>query len=63
KEKPKQSSDRTKVYIIMPKDSLWSIASAEYGDPAFWRPIADKNKIENPRVLEPGTEIVIPPLD
>jgi LysM repeat protein len=63
KEKPKQSSDRTKVYTIMPKDSLCSIASAEYGDPSFWRPIADKNKIENPRVIEPGTEIVIPPLD
>ncbi|NYT10296.1 MAG: LysM peptidoglycan-binding domain-containing protein [Methanosarcinales archaeon] len=63
KEKPKQSSDRTKVYTIRQKDSLWSIAAIEYGDPALWRPIADANKIINPRVLEPGREIAIPPLD
>ena len=62
KEKPTKSSDRTKTYTIKQGDSLWAIAAREYGDPASWRPIADKNRIENPRLLEIGREITIPPL-
>ena len=41
-------------------DALWRIAAEEYGDPAQWRPIAAANNITNPRVLEPGTELIIP---
>lgn len=63
REKPKKSSDRTKTYTIKQGDSLWAIAAREYGDPASWRPIADKNRIENPRLLEIGIEITIPPLE
>lgn len=58
-----QSSDKTKIYITKQGDSLWAIAAREYGDPFFWRPIADKNNIENPRLLEIGKEIIIPPLE
>jgi hypothetical protein len=56
------SPDRTKRRIVKQGDNLWLLAAKEYGDPAKWRPIADKNEIENPRFLEPGTEILIPPL-
>ena len=63
REKPLKSSDRTKTYSIKEGDSLWAIAAREYGDPAFWRLIADKNRIENPRLLEIGREITIPPLE
>ena len=63
REKPKKSSDRTKTYTIKQGDSLWAIAAREYGDPASWRHIADKNRIENPRLLEIGIEITIPPLE
>lgn len=59
---PLESSDRTKTYTIKQGDSLWSIAAREYGNPLFWRPIADENKIENPRLLHEGMEITIPPL-
>ena len=61
--KPLESSDRTKSYTIKQGDSLWAIAAREYGDAAFWRLIAGKNRIENPRVLEIGREITIPPLE
>ena len=63
KEKPLESRDRTKRYVLKQGDSLWQIAAKEYGDPAMWRAIAEANEIDNPRVLEIGKEIVIPPLE
>ena len=46
-------------------DTLSRIAAEEYGDPREWRHIADETAdvLENPRRLEPGTILVIPPLD
>jgi hypothetical protein len=58
-----QSADRTKVFQATEGDSLWSVAAREYGDPSLWRTIARKNGIEDPRSLEPGQELVIPPLE
>ena len=55
------SVDRTKTYMVKRGDTLSSIAAAEYGDPARWRPIAKANNIENPRILKPGP-LLIPPL-
>lgn len=63
RETPQHSSDKTKIYTVKEGDSLWSIAAFSYGDPGLWRPIADANRIENPRVVEAGTIIKIPPLD
>jgi LysM repeat protein len=66
KEAPKgtrtESADHVKTYVVKRGDSLSSIAAAEYGDPATWRPIATANAIDNPRVLVPGRRLVIPPL-
>ena len=63
KEIKRQSSDRTKSLTVCEGDSLWSIAALEYGDQGEWRHIAIANKIINPRILLPGTELVIPPLE
>ncbi len=63
KETSLQSADRTKTWTVKEGDSLWFIAAKEYGNPALWRPIAETNKIANPRVLKPGMELVIPPLE
>lgn len=57
-----QSSDHTRTYTVMRGDTLSAIAAALYRDPAKWRPIADANRIGNPRALVPGTVLVIPPL-
>ncbi len=54
------SSDITKKYIVKSGDSIWLIAAKEYGNPADWRLIAYANEIENPMVLSPGQEIIIP---
>jgi nucleoid-associated protein YgaU len=61
-EKPNQSSDWTKRRVLTQQDTLSLIAAVEYGDPALWRAIADENDIDNPRLLEAGREIRLPPL-
>jgi hypothetical protein len=61
-EKPTQSSDWTKRRVVTQQDRLCLIAAIEYEDASVWRVIADANDIENPRLLQPGQEILLPPL-
>lgn len=63
REKSRQSPDKTKIHTVIEGDSLWWMAYKEYGDPGLWRQIAAKNKIENPRFLDTGQDLVIPPLE
>jgi nucleoid-associated protein YgaU len=58
--RPRSSPLQAKTRLVQEGDSLWSIAAAEYGDPARWRPIAEANNITNPRELTPGQVLVIP---
>ena len=59
---PNQSSDWSKRVTITELDRLCLIAAVEYEDPTVWRVIADANEIDNPRLLQPGVEIRLPPL-
>ncbi|MEF8827476.1 MAG: LysM peptidoglycan-binding domain-containing protein [Haloarcula sp.] len=61
-ESPRHSTDRTTVHFVTEGDTLWAIAADEYGDAGEWRAIATANEITNPRSIEPGTELAIPPL-
>jgi len=59
----KSSPDKTKMRELNQGDSLWLIASQEYGDTSKWKEIADANpNIDNPRLVRPGIRLVIPPL-
>lgn len=58
----RNSPDRTKARTITESDRLYMFAYAEYGECGEWRRIAVENNIDNPRTLEPGTNIVIPPI-
>jgi hypothetical protein len=62
RETPTSSPDRFKKYLVKEGDSLWAMSAKAYGDASHWRLIADANGIDNPRVLEIGKELVIPPL-
>ena len=62
-ETPRESSDRTKQKVLKQGDQLWMIAGEEYRDPGFWREIARANNIDNPRLLETGRNIIVPPLE
>jgi len=54
------SSDRTKLRRSIRGETLSHIAKREYNDPGEWRPIAEENNLVNPRLLAPGTDLVIP---
>ena len=57
------SGTRTKIWRVKQGDTLRLIAAREYGNPDLWRRIADANRIDNPRLLKPGTKLIIPPLE
>lgn len=63
KEISRQSTDKTKTWLVKESDSLWLLAAKEYGNPDLWRPIAVANNIANPRTLKSGEELIIPPLE
>ncbi len=50
------------VRIVKQGETLSSIATEEYGNPALWRIIAEENQLTNPRILNPGMVLTIPPL-
>lgn len=57
------SPDKTKRRTVTNGDSLWLIAAQEYGNSAMWRAIADANDINNPLLLEPGMDLIIPKIE
>lgn len=56
------SPDHTKAYVVKEGDTVSGIAGMFYRDPGAWRAIAERNDIDNPRVLTPGLVLTIPTL-
>jgi len=56
------SPNRTQSWIVQSGDTLSSIAGKLYQDPTQWRYIANFNNIEDPRRLQPGTFLTVPPI-
>jgi nucleoid-associated protein YgaU len=58
----KESVDVAKTRTVRRGETLSGIAGEEYHDPTLWRPIAEANRIDNPRALQPGQVLAIPAL-
>ncbi len=56
------SPDRTQSHIVQQGETLASIAAQHYRKPGEWRRIADANAIEDPRRIEIGTFLTVPPI-
>ena len=56
------NSPLDRIYIIKSGDELSVLAHRFYGDSKYWWILADKNKLENPFILEEGTTLIIPDL-
>ena len=57
---PRHSSDRTSIRRVVRGETISHIAYDEYSDSAQWRPIAEANNLDNPRLLDPGMKLLIP---
>jgi nucleoid-associated protein YgaU len=56
-----ETTDQTRSRTVVEGDTLWAISGEEYGDPTEWRRIADANGVDDPKTLQVGTELVVPP--
>lgn len=56
----RESADKSKRRVIVGRDSLWLLASREYGDPGEWVRIADENDLDDPREIAPGDWLILP---
>ncbi|MDA3642860.1 LysM peptidoglycan-binding domain-containing protein [Saccharopolyspora indica] len=61
---PTSGSDNARrTHRVVAGDSLPQLAWNEYGDAGQWRVIAEANDIDDPMVLAPGTELLVPALE
>jgi nucleoid-associated protein YgaU len=58
----RETADYTKRHTVAQNETLSSIAARAYGNPALWRAIALRNELDDPRSLETGRALAIPPL-
>jgi len=51
-----------RYHLVLPGETLWSIAQKEYGNGILWRKIfdANKDKIKNPNLIYPLQRLLIP---
>lgn len=58
----RDSASAAEIYRVKDGESLWSIASAQLGDPLRWPLIyqANRGRIENPNLIHPDMELIIP---
>lgn len=63
KSNPSHQSFPAETYVVLQGDTLSGIAGQLWQKPQEWRRIAEANKIENPRQLSPGDELIIPPIE
>lgn len=54
------SREARRTHRVVAGDSLPQLAWREYGDATEWRVIAEANDIDDPMVLTPGTELLVP---
>ena len=56
------SPDLYQTWLVSDGDRIDLIANTVYGDPKWWRPLAAANRLRNPRVLEVGSVLILPPM-
>jgi nucleoid-associated protein YgaU len=58
-----QSADKSKRRVVIGRERLWFIAAREYNDPNEWTRIAAANDLDDPREIEPGDWLLLPPME
>jgi len=55
------SPDLYQTWLVADGDRIDTIAFQVYGDSSWWRPLAAANRLRNPRVLDVGSVLLLPP--
>lgn len=63
REPRRESADKSKRRVVVGSDQLWRIAAREYEDPNEWVRIAAANDLDDPRDIEPGDWLLVPPIE
>lgn len=56
------SPDRTHVHVLQQDETLAAVATRYYDRPHAWRDVARKNGLHDPRRLDPGLFLEVPPI-
>lgn len=59
----RESADKTKRRVVVGRDALWMIAAREYEEPREWVRIAIENDLDDPREIQPGDWLLLPPIE
>jgi hypothetical protein len=59
---PTSRSETRKIWVVHEGQTLDWIAYQEYGNPAYWRHIAETNDLADPKELHPGQVLKLTPL-
>ena len=59
----RESADKSKRRVVVGRERLWWIANREYDDPNEWTRIAAANDLDDPREIEAGDWLLIPPIE
>ncbi|MGA5761794.1 hypothetical protein [Nonomuraea bangladeshensis] len=57
----RESPDLYQTWLVSEGDTIDAIATRVYGSPDYWRPLAEANRLLNPRRLDPGAVLLLPP--
>jgi nucleoid-associated protein YgaU len=57
------SREARRTHRVVKGDSLPQLAWREYGDATAWRVIAEANDIDDPMLLVPGAELLVPAME
>jgi len=57
------SPDRTQAHVIQRGETLSAIAATHYQRAGEWRRVAEENGVEDPRRIEPGRFLTVPPIE
>jgi hypothetical protein len=58
-----QSADLTHVRVVKAGETLPGLCGRIYGEPGWYLAVARFNRLDNFRVLAPGTRVVLPPVE
>jgi nucleoid-associated protein YgaU len=62
RQNPTTRTETRKVWVVHEGQTLDWIAYQEYGNPAYWRHIAETNDLANPKDLRPGQVLKLTPV-